>query len=106
MKFDSDISSSNPNSAPSTDDLEHEIKTAADIDNYFIKSKTYMLAPNLSDHLNMPSPCSYPNSNCGSLVGSNSLLSKNIVIGIRVTHYDCTSAFLSNQIIKLLNRCF
>lgn len=53
MKFDSNIPSSNPGYAPSTDDLEHEIKTVADIEGYLVKNKAYMLAHNLSDHLNM-----------------------------------------------------
>lgn len=53
MKFDSDIPSSNSDCSPSTDDLEHEIKTVTDIEDYLIKNKTYMLSHNLSDHLNM-----------------------------------------------------
>ena len=38
---------------PSTDDLEHEIKTVTDIEDYLTKNKTHMLTHNLSDHLNM-----------------------------------------------------
>ena len=53
MKFDSNILSSNANCTPSTDDLEHEIKTVTDIEDYFIKNKSYMLAHSLTDHLNM-----------------------------------------------------
>ena len=53
MKFDSDIPFSNSDCSPSTDDLEHEIKTVTDIEDYLIKNKTYMLSHNLSDHLNM-----------------------------------------------------
>ena len=53
MKFDSAIPSSNSDCSPSTDDLEHEIKTVTDIEDYLIKNKTYMLSHNLSDHLNM-----------------------------------------------------
>ena len=53
MKFDSNISSSNAHCTPSTDDLEHEIKTVTDIEDYFIKNKSYMLAHSLTDHLNM-----------------------------------------------------
>ena len=53
MKFDSDIPSSNSDCSPSTDDLEHEIKTVTDIEDYLIKNKTYMLSHNLSDQLNM-----------------------------------------------------
>lgn len=43
----------NSGRTPSTDDLEHEIKAVTDIEDYLIKNKTYMLAHNLSDHLNM-----------------------------------------------------
>ncbi len=53
MKFDSDIPASNSDYTPSTDDLEHEIKTVTDIEDYLTKNKAYMLAHNLSDHLNM-----------------------------------------------------
>lgn len=53
MKFDSYIPSSNSDCTPSTNDLEHEIKTVKNIEDYFIKNKTYMLAHSLPEHLNM-----------------------------------------------------
>lgn len=53
MKFDADTPSSGAGHTPSTDDLEHEIKTATDIEDYLVKNKTYMLAHNLPEHLNM-----------------------------------------------------
>lgn len=53
MIFDSGIPASNSGHTPSTDDLEHEIKGATNIEDYLTKNKTYMLAHSLSDHLNM-----------------------------------------------------
>ena len=53
MKFDSGIPSFNSDCTPSTNELEHEIKTATNIEDYFTKNKPYMLAHNLSDYLNM-----------------------------------------------------
>lgn len=53
MKFDSDIPSPNSDRTPSTNDLEYEIKTVTDVDDYLTKNKEYMLAHNLSHHLNM-----------------------------------------------------
>ncbi len=53
MKLDSYILSSNSDRTPSTNDLEHEIKTVTDIEDYLFKNKAYLLTQNLSDHLNM-----------------------------------------------------
>ena len=53
MKLDSYILSANSDRTPSTNDLEHEIKTVTDIEDYLFKNKAYLLTQNLSDHLNM-----------------------------------------------------
>lgn len=37
----------------STDELNHEIKAATDIEDYLVKNKKHMLTDSLSDHLNM-----------------------------------------------------
>lgn len=37
----------------STDELNHEIKAATDIEDYLVKNRKHMLTGSLSEHLNM-----------------------------------------------------
>lgn len=53
MKPQSGPKSAHPNQAPSTLELEHEIKTAANIDAFFEKNNSQMLSHSLPEHLKM-----------------------------------------------------
>lgn len=53
MKMRPDVTSACLNQAPSTLELEHEIKATAKIDDYFVKHGNHMLSRSLPEHLKL-----------------------------------------------------